>query len=87
MLNQLNGHCWPYLTYDPNDTLDGTWTREQLEEMNDRFVAALEQAFQSGQECRSSASAEFSGASNGSLELARQRSRQLLEAARALPIR
>jgi hypothetical protein len=74
MLNSLNGHSWPYLTYDPNDDRDGFWTREQLEEMNERFVAALEVAFQLGQECRSSASAEFGGISNGSAALARQRS-------------
>jgi len=73
-----NGHAWPYLTYDPNDDLDGIWTREQLEEMNERFVAALEVAFQLGQEHRSSASAEFGGIKNGPAGLARQRARELV---------
>jgi hypothetical protein len=80
----LNG--WSYLTYNPEDE-HGTWTYEQLEEMNNRFVAALEQAFRSGQERRKSAAAEVGGIKNGAAGLAQQRSRQLVEAARALPIR
>jgi Trypsin-like peptidase domain len=77
---------WSYLTYNSEDE-HGTWTYEQLEEMNDRFVAALEQAFRSGQERRESAAAEIGGIKNGAAGLAQQRSRQLVEAARALPIR
>jgi hypothetical protein len=34
----------------------GAWSREQLMRMNDRFVAAMERAFASGREFRSSAS-------------------------------
>jgi hypothetical protein len=73
----LNG--WSYLTYNPEDE-HGTWTREQLIEMDERFVAALEEAFSSGSECRNSASAEFRGARKGSAGLARQRARELVAA-------
>ena len=55
MLNQLNGHHWPYLTYDPNDDRDGPWTREELEAMNARFIEAMERAFELGLESRGSA--------------------------------
>ena len=34
--------------FAPEDELDGGWTREQLEAMNARFIAALEQAFLRG---------------------------------------
>jgi hypothetical protein len=77
MLNQLNGYSWPYLTYNPEDE-HGTWTREQLIEMDARFVAALEQAFRSGQERRESAAAEVGGIKNGPIALARQRTRELV---------
>ena len=50
---------------------------EPIAEMNGRFVAALEQAFCSGQEHRKSACAEFGEISNGSPALAWQRARQL----------
>ena len=36
---------------------DGLWSRSELEEMNDRFVAAVEQAFASGGESRTAAAA------------------------------
>jgi hypothetical protein len=68
---------WSYLTYNPEDE-HGTWTYEQLVEMNERFSGALETAFQSGQERRSSASAEVDGVSNGPAGLAQQRARQLV---------
>jgi hypothetical protein len=74
----LNG--WSYLTYDPEDE-HGTWTHDQFIEMDERFVAALEAAFSSGSECRNSASAEFRGVRKGSAGLARQRARQMVEAA------
>jgi len=47
------------LLYDPDDGLCGCWTREQLLEMDARFTAALEAAFQSGLENRALASATF----------------------------
>jgi hypothetical protein len=75
----LNG--WSYLTYNPEDEPNGNWCREELEAMDARFVAALEVAFHSGQEQRNSASAEFRGVRKGSAGLARQRARQLVEAA------
>src|SRR5215472_16635045 len=36
---------------------DGLWSRSELEEMNDRFVAAMEQAFANGGESRTAAAA------------------------------
>jgi hypothetical protein len=75
----LNG--WSYLTYNPDEELTGGWSREELEAMDARFVAALEQAFRSGRECRNSARAKIGGMSKGSPALARQRARQLMEAA------
>jgi len=44
--------------YEPNDELDGMWTRERLEEMNAAFTAALERAFELGLESRESARRE-----------------------------
>ena len=44
--------------YDPNDELDGIWTRERLLEMDAHFVAALEKAFELGLESRASASGQ-----------------------------
>jgi hypothetical protein len=41
----------------PGDELEGTWTREELQRMHDRFVAAVEAAFRSGLESTASASA------------------------------
>jgi hypothetical protein len=46
----LDDHC-----ADPGDPEFGTWTREQLEAMNERFAAALEKAFELGLERRESA--------------------------------
>jgi hypothetical protein len=40
---------------EPEDELNGGWTREQLEAMNAVFVAALEKAFELGLESRASA--------------------------------
>ena len=37
-----------------SDDLDGAWTREQLLEMDMRFAAALERAFELGLESRAS---------------------------------
>ena len=36
---------------------DGLWSRDQLEAMNDRFVAAVERAFELGLESRAAAAA------------------------------
>jgi hypothetical protein len=41
----------------PGDELQGTWTREELLRMHDRFVAAVEAAISLGLENRASASA------------------------------
>jgi hypothetical protein len=41
----------------PGDELQGTWTREELLRMHDRFVAAVESAIARGLERRSSAGA------------------------------
>ena len=37
-----------YAPCEPDDELDGSWSREQLLEMDARFVAAVEQAFELG---------------------------------------
>ena len=42
----------------PDDGLDGAWTREQLLDMDSRFAAALERAFELGLERRASAAAQ-----------------------------
>ena len=52
----------------------GTWTRDQLEEMNDRFVAAMELAFAKGLESRAAAAATY--AVNG-----RRRADEIIELA------
>ena len=39
------------------DELEGTWSRQELEAMNQKFVAACERAFELGLESRASASA------------------------------
>jgi hypothetical protein len=44
--------------YEPDDEPDGGWTREQLLEMDARFVAAVEQAFPLGQEHQTSAASQ-----------------------------
>jgi hypothetical protein len=44
--------------YEPNDELDGAWSREQLLDMDARFAAALEVAFRLGLESRESARRE-----------------------------
>ena len=40
---------------EPDDELDGAWSREQLVDMNARFVAALNRAIELGLESRASA--------------------------------
>jgi len=40
------------------DELNGSWTREQLEEMSARFAERLEQAFELGLESRDSAAGQ-----------------------------
>ena len=52
----------------------GLWARSELEEMNDRFVAALEAAFQAGLESRTAAAAtvRVGPRRNGSRLLAEQ---------------
>ena len=41
--------------YEPEDELDGIWTREQLLRMDDCFVVAVEAAIRLGLENRASA--------------------------------
>jgi hypothetical protein len=43
---------------EPDDELDGIWTRERLLEMDAHFVAALEKAFELGLESRESAAGQ-----------------------------
>src|SRR5262249_38809899 len=56
------------------DSQCGTWTRDQLEEMNGRFVAALELAFAKGLESRAAARAtvRVKSSLNGSRLLAEE---------------
>jgi len=50
----------------PGDEVCGDYTREQLLEMNDRFVAAVETAFEAGLESSAAAAATYSrSAMNG----------------------
>jgi hypothetical protein len=51
--------------YEPGDELQGGWTREQLEAMNQAFVERLEEAFASGLESRESAAAQVRLPANG----------------------
>jgi hypothetical protein len=44
--------------YEPGDEQNGGWTREQLENMNAQFVAAMEHAFELGLESRASAAGQ-----------------------------
>jgi len=55
---------------EPDDRQNGCWSREQLETMNGRFVAALEATFALGLEHRASACAEFAGVRQGSAVVA-----------------
>ena len=50
----------PLPLWRPGDELQGDWSREQLEEMDRRFVAAVETAFQLGLESRAAAAATYS---------------------------
>jgi len=43
---------------EPDDELDGAWSREQLVDMNARFVAALNRAIELGLESRASAAGQ-----------------------------
>ena len=47
-----------HILYEVGDERDGLWTREQLEQMNANFVAALESAFELGLESRASAAGQ-----------------------------
>ena len=47
-----------HILYEVGDERDGPWTREQLIEMDARFVAALERAFELGLESRASAAGQ-----------------------------
>jgi hypothetical protein len=70
-----NGLAWPpFYSSEPVD--EGGWTREELEEMDASFCAALERAFDSGEECRASACTAFD-IRRGSPLLARQRARRM----------
>ena len=51
--------------HEPDDELDGTWTREQLLEMDANFATALEQAFAGGFESRASAAGQIKVVSRG----------------------
>ena len=51
---RLNGHNHCLYALLPGDEQE-TWTKEQLEQMNARFIAALERAFELGLESRASA--------------------------------
>jgi hypothetical protein len=42
----------------PGDQEQGEWSHENLEEMNARFIARMERAFETGQESRASAARE-----------------------------
>ena len=56
---------------------DGLWSRDQLEQMNGRFVAAMELAFANGLESRAAAAATYSrNAMNG-----KQHTEAVIEAA------
>jgi hypothetical protein len=44
--------------HDPTDERHGEWSREELEAMNEKFTAALEQAFACGLESREAARRE-----------------------------
>jgi hypothetical protein len=56
---RLNGFAASLaLTLYPDDERWGQWSQDELETMNTRFVAAMETAFQSGQEHRESAAAQ-----------------------------
>jgi len=56
----FNPRCFPMRidAYDLDEDPAGTWTQEQLLEMDARFVAALERAFAAGLESRQSARRE-----------------------------
>src|SRR5262249_13798631 len=47
------------LSYDDELYGDGLWSLEQLEEMDSRFVAAVERAFKLGLESRAAARASY----------------------------
>lgn len=51
---------------------DGLWSREQFEEMDRRFVAAMELAFAKGVESRVAAAATVRIGRNGSRRLAEE---------------
>ena len=52
----VDDHC-----VDPGDPELGTWSKEQLVEMDARFVAALERVFACGLENKRSAAAQARG--------------------------
>jgi len=61
----------------PGDEICGDYTHEQLLEMNNRFVAAVETAFEAGLESRAAAAATyFRNVTNG-----KQRTEAVIEAA------
>jgi len=45
------------ILFDPLDEVEGNWSREQLERMNDAFVSVVERAFELGLESRLAAAA------------------------------
>ena len=46
------------ISLEPDDELDGIWTREQLVDMNARFVAAVNAVLELGLESRASAATQ-----------------------------
>ena len=60
------------LSYDDELYGDGLWSREQLEEMDNRFTAAVERAFELGLESRAAAGATYDVKMNGRRRLAEE---------------
>ena len=56
---RLNVPNYLFIDTDPGDPELGTWTREQLVDMNARFTERLERAFALGLESRKSARREI----------------------------
>src|SRR5262245_49530730 len=57
MLDLRHALQFSYAGCEPGDEQVGDWSRSELENMDSRFVAAVEQAFASGRESRAAAAA------------------------------
>jgi hypothetical protein len=55
---RLTAALYALLDPEPDNAPEGGWTREQLLDMHERFVTALERAFELGLEHRASAAAQ-----------------------------